>query len=86
MRGGGDGRQVSQRPGSPGRIFILTPMPEEAAALADLRCHSWLIQEELVGVKCGWTRGCLQPPLHHGSLVRGQVVALCRCRHKSQIT
>jgi hypothetical protein len=33
MRGGGDGREVSQHPGSPGRIFVLIPMPEEAAAL-----------------------------------------------------
>ena len=43
MRSAGNGRKVSRRPGSPGRIFILAPMPEEAAALGeDLGCHRWL--------------------------------------------
>ena len=43
MHGEGDGCEGSQPPGSPGRIFILAPMPEEAAALReDLGCHSWL--------------------------------------------
>lgn len=43
MHGEGDGREGSRRAGSPHRMFILTPMPEEAAALAeDLGGHSWL--------------------------------------------
>jgi adenosylhomocysteine nucleosidase len=43
MRGEGDGAGVRQRPGSPRPVFILTPMPEEAAALGeDLGCQSWL--------------------------------------------
>ena len=43
MRSGGNGRKVSDCAGSPSRIFVLAPMPEEAVALGgDLGCHRWL--------------------------------------------
>jgi hypothetical protein len=42
MRGQAEDRDVSQRPGAVGRIFLLTAMPEEAAALGDdLGCRTW---------------------------------------------
>ena len=55
MRSGGNGRKVSHRAGSPGRMFVRDPMPEEAAALGeDLGCHRWL---EAVGAWFAFGRG-----------------------------
>jgi hypothetical protein len=43
VHGQGEDRGVSQPPGSTGRIFLLTAMTEEAAALGeDLGCLTWM--------------------------------------------
>jgi adenosylhomocysteine nucleosidase len=42
MGGQAEDRDVGQGPGAVGRIFLLTAMPEEAAALGDaLGCRTW---------------------------------------------
>lgn len=43
MHGQGEDRDISQPPGSTGRIFVLTAMAEEAASLGeDLGCRTWM--------------------------------------------